>query len=375
MVFKNNMAGNEKMNILYLAPIAFDYLKQRPQYLAEELAKKHRVYYVEPTASFLTDRMNDGLDYRGRSCRVTDSLQVIRLRGILSLPYKLKKFDLLQLFIRYEAAQIKKMHVKFDLLWIGYSGRYDLARRFHGIPMVYDLMDDSMLLTPDRLTRSYIAWAERHIRKEAQMILVSARQLYEQIRKKRGHVYLLQNALPESYRGNYTLPAEKAGRRKFLYVGTIAEWFDYGSVACMARTGNCTIQLVGPVLGKKVHLDHVSYTGKVPKEEVASFIAESDICIYPFQGEKLLDTINPVKIYEYLAFNKPVIAKRSKETEQLRKYIYLYTDEKELRDILRSDLKPPFASEEEYDRFISRNTWSYRAGMLDHILSSCLNDS
>lgn len=379
VVFKYHKMGNTKMNILYLAPVAFDYLKQRPQYLAEELAKKHQVYYIEPTVSFLAGRKptragrgSVGADSRGYSRRNLGSLQVIRLNGMLSLPYKLKRFDLVRLFVRHEAAQIQRLDVTFDLIWVGYSGRYDLARCFQGIPMLYDLMDDSMLLTKDRLTRAYLAWAEKHMRTEAQIVLVTAQKLYEQIRKTRRQVYLLPNALPESYQGNFMLPAEKAGLRKFLYVGMIAEWFDYDSIACMAAHGNCTIRLVGPVSGSKVCLDHVDYTGKVPKEEVAAYIVQSDVCIYPFQGSKLLDTINPVKIYEYLAFNKPVIARRCKETEKFAEYIYLYADKKELLDILHMDLKPPFASIEEYDHFISQNTWTCRAETLDKILSGSL---
>ena len=384
------------MNILYLAPVAFDYLKQRPQYLAEELAKKHCVWYVEPTVSVLA-RSSARTMCTAESSRISRSLYRIRLSGRASLPYKLKVFDRMRLCIRYEAAQIRRMRIRFDLIWVGYCGRYDLVKCFPHIPVVYDRMDNNVLLTRDWLTRRYLICAEKWICARAQIVLTSAKKLYEQMKGLRDHVYLLPNALPENYGENY-LPSDgwqedngekyllsdalqgddagssllfgKAGVRNFLYVGTIAEWFDYDSIRCMATHGNDKITLVGPVTGEKVRLSNVHYTGKVPKEEIGAYIAQSDVCLYPFRKGKLLDTINPVKIYEYLAFNKPVIARRSMETEQFADYVYLYSDEKELKQLLCAKLEPPFATKEAYDRFVSGNTWGCRAAFLEQILQT-----
>ena len=41
------------MKIVYLAPIPYDGLRQRPQFLAEGLAREHEVIYVDPTVSML----------------------------------------------------------------------------------------------------------------------------------------------------------------------------------------------------------------------------------------------------------------------------------------------------------------------------------
>lgn len=357
------------MNILYLAPIAFDYLKQRPQYLAEELAKKHCVWYVEPTVSVLSRSDNGKTLCTADSSRISRSLYRVRLSGRFSLPYKLKIFDRMRLFIRYEAAQIRRMRIRFDLIWVGYCGRYDLAKCFPHIPMIYDQMDDSVLLTPDWLTRRYLVRAEAWVSARARIVLTTAKMLYEQMKSVRDQVYLLPNALPQTYEGNY-LPQRQTKHREFLYIGTIAEWFDNDSIRCIAAYGNGKITLVGPVTGEKIRRSGVHYTGKVPKEKIGAYLAKSDVCLYPFQAGKLLDTINPVKIYEYLAFNKPVIARRSIETEQFQKYIYLYSNEKELRQLLSAKLEPPFATQEAYDRFISCNTWERRAAFLEQILTT-----
>ena len=61
----------------------------------------------------------------------------------------------------------------------------------------------------------------------------------------------------------------------------------------------------------------------------------------PIQKGPILDTINPVKIYEYLAVNKPVIAVRSRETEKFKDIILLYDNLRELERMAIGPFKPP----------------------------------
>jgi len=57
--------------------------------------------------------------------------------------------------------------------------------------------------------------------------------------------------------------------------------------------------------------DRIILTGKRPYEEIPSFIAASDICLLPaYPDEKIMQDIVPIKMYEYMAMKKPVIATR-----------------------------------------------------------------
>jgi len=52
-------------------------------------------------------------------------------------------------------------------------------------------------------------------------------------------------------------------------------------------------------------------TGKKTYEEIPLFIAASDVCLLPaYPQEKVMQDIVPIKIYEYMAMAKPVIATR-----------------------------------------------------------------
>ncbi len=57
--------------------------------------------------------------------------------------------------------------------------------------------------------------------------------------------------------------------------------------------------------------DRVILTGKKPYQEIPGFIAASDICLLPaYPTEKIMQDIVPIKMYEYMAMRKPVIATR-----------------------------------------------------------------
>jgi glycosyltransferase involved in cell wall biosynthesis len=54
--------------------------------------------------------------------------------------------------------------------------------------------------------------------------------------------------------------------------------------------------------------DQIILTGKQPFEKIPEFIASSDVCLLPaYPDEEAMQDIVPIKMYEYLAMEKPVI--------------------------------------------------------------------
>ncbi len=57
--------------------------------------------------------------------------------------------------------------------------------------------------------------------------------------------------------------------------------------------------------------DRLILTGQKPYQEIPGFIAASDICLLPaYATEKIMQDNVPIKMYEYMAMKKPVIATR-----------------------------------------------------------------
>jgi glycosyltransferase involved in cell wall biosynthesis len=55
--------------------------------------------------------------------------------------------------------------------------------------------------------------------------------------------------------------------------------------------------------------DTIILAGKKPYKEIPAFVAASDVCLLPaYPDEKVMQDIVPIKMYEYMAMKKPVIA-------------------------------------------------------------------
>ena len=80
------------------------------------------------------------------------------------------------------------------------------------------------------------------------------------------------------------------------------------------------------VLNKK--LNNVILTGAVPHKQAMQFIREMDICLNLFKKSNVSHAASPIKLFEYLAKERPVITTRLNEVERLDpdSRIFYYAD-------------------------------------------------
>ncbi|GAG97720.1 unnamed protein product, partial [marine sediment metagenome] len=56
--------------------------------------------------------------------------------------------------------------------------------------------------------------------------------------------------------------------------------------------------------------DKIIFTGRQPYQKIPEFLKASDLCLFPAYDNEITHNIVPIKIYEYMAAGKPVIATR-----------------------------------------------------------------
>ncbi len=71
----------------------------------------------------------------------------------------------------------------------------------------------------------------------------------------------------------------------------------------------------GADLSALAALPNVHRLGEVPYASLPEHLAAFDVCTIPFRRTPLTEATNPVKLYEYLATGKPVVARRLPEIE------------------------------------------------------------
>lgn len=371
----DRIRADNRMKILYFAPIYYDDMKQRPQQIAECLAKNHEVYYVEPTISLVRWLIKRGRSFRGDRRCIRGHLTCIRLNGRFTFHKSIEILDVFGINNISEYRQIKALAEQCNMIWVGYSGWYTLVRRIKGKPVIFDRMDEEELLVSSRLLRMTLRRNKKKLLQSADTVFVTSIKFYEEL-KGREHVYYVPNAVSKDF-----ISAAKGKRSReniennqkviFGYVGTVSDWFDFDVIRYILNLSRrYYIVLVGRNMQPVFRHDRVKYLGICLHDELAEIIHGFDVCLYNFKKSELLDTINPVKIYEYLALKKPVLAVYSKETRTFGKYVMLYHNAEEIKRRLAENIDQPFASEEEYMEFISKNTWAARAAVIEDVIDN-----
>ena len=95
------------------------------------------------------------------------------------------------------------------------------------------------------------------------------------------------------------------------YFGHLTEaWFDWDLlIECARRRPDWRIELIGYGGGwRTTHLPpNVSYIGKLPRAALAAYAAAWDAAIIPFRAGEVSAAADPIKTYEYLALDLPVV--------------------------------------------------------------------
>lgn len=119
--------------------------------------------------------------------------------------------------------------------------------------------------------------------------------------------------------------------------------------------------------------DQIILTGRQPYEDVPDFIAASDICLLPAYNNETMRDIVPIKMYEYMAMEKPVIATRlpgvMKEFGTDHGVIYVDRPEdalmKAIELISLGGIQELGANAK---RFVERNSWNDVTNQFEQIL-------
>ncbi len=214
---------------------------------------------------------------------------------------------------------------------------------------------------------------------EADLVVATSRKLEERGKRLRPDVLRLPNAGEERHfarlPSRVSSPLSTLPRPVIGYYGAISAWFDMEAVREAAtRHRDWTFALLGDTRGADTDalsglegLPNVHLPGEVAYAELPAYLAAFDVCTIPFRRTPLTEATNPVKIFEYFATGKPVVARRLPELEAFADVVALYETPAEfvatLEKAVRDSVVPGPAADRR--RAIAReNTWTARYEVL-----------
>jgi len=171
------------------------------------------------------------------------------------------------------------------------------------------------------------------------------------------------------------------------YVGVLREWVEFEPVfAALEALGENYPNLRVLVIGEEGGLektkdlarrhrisDKVIFSGTVPYTQVPEYISCMDICLIPRKPNPVSEKMLPLKLFEYMACEKPVISTRLRGImEAVQNRVVYASTEKEYQEAIvklynREELRGEIGREGR--RFVEKNySWQSAASRLEEIL-------
>lgn len=361
-----------KKRILYLMHVQWGWIKQRPHFIAEGLDARYDVWVLYRTR------------IRGKMLVKNDShVSRLPLLPIVSSNKTLIKIQTLmqKLWIYLIASFFKP-----DVVWVTFPSLCDfLPEKCKKAEVIYDCMDDAENLFADPKYKKETREFEEKLVDLSDTIFVSSNHLLNVMKERYGsnrNYHLLRNALKNEFVESYGLEEKEKEKKQpgstlqIGYIGTIAEWIDFQSIKyCVDRIPNLVFHFIGPVEYTNIEKhERIIFHGAVEHRNLRNTIQDYDALIMPFENSPVIDSVDPVKLYEYLSFNKEVISIYYDEILRFGPFVHFYRDSNGLYEIIRNLMEGTLVSKigdkGNVKDFLKENTWDKRVEEVNRLLQS-----
>lgn len=225
---------------------------------------------------------------------------------------------------------IKRYNI--DLMLIYYPNnalQAILLARIFKVPTVYYSMDIEHEFVPKWYLKRLAVWWERLVYKWIDHVIAltyGLRSYLIEMGASPNRVTVIpQGVNVECFKVNRSGMLNQYGIGKqdkiILFIGTLFDFCGLDEILArfkliLARVPNVKLMVVGdgPAHSSLVSQGHalkldgnVIFTGRQPFTSLPGFISVANVCICPFQLNKITRRISPLKLYEYMAGGKPVV--------------------------------------------------------------------
>ncbi len=168
------------------------------------------------------------------------------------------------------------------------------------------------------------------------------------------------------------MPADlPAGEPRLLYIGALwGEWFDWALLAKLAEAyPQGSVVVIGDYRGQRPELElQVRFLGLKPQADLPAYLQHCQVAIIPWEISPITNATSPLKVFEYLAMAKPVVAPRIDPLVGIP-YVFLARDHDEfLQNVQRAlDCR---VEERVLEGFLQENSWAARVDVLERAIAA-----
>lgn len=354
--------------------VDWNWIKQRPHFLAEQLAHYYDITVVNQyryTKKGYQSRKFDGNFVSFKVVPRIDRYASFRWINVI-----LKK-KVLKNLIDSE---------KPDFIWLTDPDQINwLPKELGNAHLIYDCMDDHYGLSTNKKKKEDILVNEKKLCERCEYLFVSSTYLTVMLRKRYGEslsskITVVRNGYDGKIKEIGELPYQGGANKKFIaaYFGTIAEWFDFDLIKkSLGDYDNLEYRLIGPTAHGVVVPENsrIKYLGTVEHKDLYRNIVDVDCLIMPFKLNESIKAVDPVKLYEYINFKKNIICIGYQEVSRFEQFAYFYRDYSEYKKILCELMATKNLKYTDDMRvvFLKDNSWGVRSKLIADTLENARN--
>ena len=214
---------------------------------------------------------------------------------------------------------VRKLGLSNPILWLNPHSAVHMAGAMGERCVIYDITDDWALvpsLTP--AVRKITQEQDRALAARADLVVVCSEALESSRRDQNRQIMLLPNGVDADHYANVCEPPRERSwpQPVFGYTGTLhPDRTDVKLILDLAHAfPHGSVVLVGPD-----HWDeksramlktasNIHMPGVVPYRKIPETMAQFDVCIVPHVETRFTESLNPIKLWEYLAGGKPIVS-------------------------------------------------------------------
>lgn len=343
-------------------------LFQRPQHIANNLAKNNSLVLYEVTT--MTDRVKT-------IKKLSNNLYLVNYNNIL-----------LNRILMQELAKSQKP--KYVQL---YSTDWKLSVEniknyiAKGFKFIYEYIDDISpeLAGTKNLPQNIIDKYEFAMSNDEVIVVTTADLLKKDVVEHRGEKNLVVSSngvdydFFQSFDEDYKFEDEfkeilEKGKPIVCYYGALAKWFDYELIKKIGETDKYSVVLFGIKYDESFDENlkdekNIYFLGARDYKVLKNYARKCDILTIPFKINNITRATSPVKVFEYMALNKPIV---TTDMNECRKYksILIGKDHQSFIDMLDKALKS--ADDKNYiavlDKEAKENDWYMKASAIIELL-------
>ena len=353
--------------------IDWSWIKQRPQFLAEGLANKFKLNVIFPKLKKSQSYKHANISNSTKSDMKFSTTFQLPLRG------RVKLIGFLNECLNHALFRINIAVFRPDFIWITYPPYSKYVPRSHSYKIIYDCMDDAEnFFTKNLSMRKLVAKQEMELLNKSDAVIVSSQSLYELINRKlpiSNKLHLVRNAFGGDVINLPDVAEKVSGSFKIGYIGTISGWFDFEVLEhCTKNIDNLEFHLIGPSeVNIPQNMKNIVFHGPVNHSELFDKIQKYDCLIMPFKINDLILSVDPVKLYEYINFNKPIISISYPEIQRFTDFVHFYTEKDSLLSLIENMVNNPTKLNKKYTsidrkKFLKANDWNSRLVKIQEVL-------